>query len=161
MTTKDMARKLRRLAGNTRMQILNHKDCMFLVEVSARLDELEERIAIMAEGREATEEQLTFLPKARLLTLDEIEAAPDGSVLWEEVRIDWQKFAGPPETQAFVRESTVDVDIAPVEKMGEKLNGSGCVTYIQPKMFGDHNSDWIRYWDARPTDQEREAEPWQ
>lgn len=160
MTTKDMARKLRRLAGNTRMQILNHQDCMFLVEVSARLDELEERVAIMTEGREPTQEQLRFPPKARLLTLDEIAAAPDGSVLWEEVRIDWQKFAGPPETQAFVRESTVDVDIAPVEKVGEQLNGSGCVTYIQPKMFGDHNSDWIRYWDARPTDQEREAAAW-
>lgn len=160
MTTKDMARKLRRLAGNTRMQILNHQDCMFLVEVSARLDELEERVAIMAEGREATEEQLTFPPKARLLTLDEIQAAPDERVLWEEVRIDWARLAGPSKYHAMVHGGTVEIQIAPVVKVGDQLIGGWGDTDISPEMFGDHNSGWIRYWDARPTDQEREAAAW-
>ena len=60
MKTSEMSAKLRRLGRNTRIQVLNHQDCLFLLEAADRLDEQEERIAIRTEPREATEEQLRF-----------------------------------------------------------------------------------------------------
>ncbi|MBQ9720997.1 MAG: hypothetical protein IJV64_09935 [Oscillospiraceae bacterium] len=60
MTTEQMCRKLDALARKTRMQILTHQDLKFLADVSRRLEELEERVAILTEAREATEEQLRF-----------------------------------------------------------------------------------------------------
>lgn len=159
MTTKDMARKLRRLAGNTRMQILNHQDCMFLVEVSARLDELEERIAIMSEPREATAEQLRFPGDARVMTYEEIKAAPDYSVLWEEVRIVWDD----PNARLLpgITPGTVETSIAPVEKIGLTLYGSGMNSSITPELVATGGPDIVRYWSSRPTEAQREAEPWQ
>lgn len=60
MTTGEMSAKLRRIGCSTRMQALNHQDLRFLVAVADKLDELEERIAIMSEPKVATEKELEF-----------------------------------------------------------------------------------------------------
>lgn len=60
MTTEDMTAKLRRLGHSNRMTIFTHQDLKFLINVADRLDELEERIAIMTEPMEATEEELSL-----------------------------------------------------------------------------------------------------
>ena len=93
----------------------------------------------------------------RVLTLEEIEQAPDYSLLYEEVRIDWSVCA----VEEF-REDKVETSIAPMEKRGGTLYGSGMNTDICPDMFvGEPGSECqVRYWLGRPTDQQREATPW-
>ena len=95
--------------------------------------------------------------EARVLTLEEIEQAPDYSLLYEEVRIDWSVCA----VEKY-REDKVETSIAPMEKRGGTLYGSGMNTDICPDMFvGEPGSECqVRYWLGRPTDQQREATPW-
>lgn len=61
LSTKFMAQKLRRMGRNTRnCVIFLHDDLEFLLAVADRLDNQEERIAIMTEPGQATQEQLQF-----------------------------------------------------------------------------------------------------
>ena len=62
MTVEDMARTLRGWAHGTRMKVLTHQDMKFLATVAAKLEDQEERIALMTEPQEATQEQLVFPP---------------------------------------------------------------------------------------------------
>lgn len=60
MMTSEMSAKLRRIGCNNRLQVLNHQDLRFLSSVADRLDELEERIAMMSEPQTASEMELEF-----------------------------------------------------------------------------------------------------
>lgn len=158
MTTDEMIKKLRRM-GSRKMDILNRQDALFLTDAAERLQELEERIAIMTEPREATAEQLRFPGDARVMTYEEIKAAPDYSVLWEEVRIVWDD----PNARLLpgITPGTVETSIAPVEKIGLTLFGSGMNSSITPELVAMGGPDIVRYWSSRPTEAQREAEPWQ
>jgi hypothetical protein len=158
MTTDEMIKKLRRM-GSRKMDILNRQDALFLTDAAERLQELEERIAIMTEPREATAEQLRFPGDARVMTYEEIKAAPDYSVLWEEVRIVWDD----PNARLLpgITPGTVETSIAPVEKIGLTLFGSGMNSSITPELVATGGPDIVRYWSSRPTEAQREAEPWQ
>lgn len=158
MTTDEMIKKLRRM-GSREMDILNRQDALFLTDAAERLQELEERIAIMSEPREATAEQLRFPGDARVMTYEEIKAAPDYSVLWEEVRIVWDD----PNARLLpgITPGTVETSIAPVEKIGLTLYGSGMNSSITPELVATGGPDIVRYWSSRPTEAQREAEPWQ
>jgi hypothetical protein len=158
MTTDEMIKKLRRM-GSRKMDILNRQDALFLTDAAERLQELEERIAIMTEPREATAEQLRFPGDARVMTYEEIKAAPDYSVLWEEVRIVWDD----PNARLLpgITPGTVETSIAPVEKIGLTLYGSGMNSSITPELVATGGPDIVRYWSSRPTEAQREAEPWQ
>ena len=158
MTTDEMIKKLRRM-GSRKMDILNRQDALFLTDAAERLQELEERIAIMSEPREATAEQLRFPGDARVMTYEEIKAAPDYSVLWEEVRIVWDD----PNARLLpgITPGTVETSIAPVEKIGLTLYGSGMNSSITPELVATGGPDIVRYWSSRPTEAQREAEPWQ
>lgn len=158
MTTDEMIKKLRRM-GSRKMDILNRQDALFLTDAVERLQELEERIAIMTEPREATAEQLRFPGDARVMTYEEIKVAPDYSVLWEEVRIVWDD----PNARLLpgITPGTVETSIAPVEKIGLTLYGSGMNSSITPELVATGGPDIVRYWSSRPTEAQREAEPWQ
>ena len=158
MTTDEMIKKLRRM-GSRKMDILNRQDALFLTDAAERLQELEERIAIMTEPREATAEQLRFPGDARVMTYEEIKVAPDYSVLWEEVRIVWDD----PNARLLpgITPGTVETSIAPVEKIGLTLFGSGMNSSITPELVATGGPDIVRYWSSRPTEAQREAEPWQ
>lgn len=158
MTTDEMIKKLRRM-GSRKMDILNRQDALFLTDAAERLQELEERIAIMTEPREATAEQLRFPGDARVMTYEEIKVAPDYSVLWEEVRIVWDD----PNARLLpgITPGTVETSIAPVEKIGLTLYGSGMNSSITPELVATGGPDIVRYWSSRPTEAQREAEPWQ
>jgi hypothetical protein len=61
LSTKFMAQKLRRMGRNTRSCVIFlHDDLEFLLAVADRLENQEERIAIMTDPEEATAEQLAF-----------------------------------------------------------------------------------------------------
>lgn len=112
-----------------------------------------DRLIAMLEGEE----------KARTLTLEEIQALPDHTVLWEEVKVVWlasmvRKIHG---ERIGLTPGTVEVEMAPVEKRGAKVVGSGFFVEIAPEMFGGKKGEYVRYWLGRPTDEQREAEPWQ
>lgn len=93
----------------------------------------------------------------RLLTLEEIEQAPDYALIYKEVRADWRKDA-----LRSLQEDMVETSIAPVEKHGGTLYGRGMDTNICPEMFGGPEDECqVRYWLGRPTEEQREATPWE
>lgn len=95
-------------------------------------------------------------PEARLLTLEEIEQAPDYTLIYEEVRMDWRACKVDD-----LKEDRVEYQIAPVEKRGGTLYGSGMDTNICPEMFGGPEDECrVRYWSGRPSEEQREATPW-
>ena len=92
-----------------------------------------------------------------LLTLEEIRDLPWGTVIWEEVRIDWEKI----ETKT-PEDKGVDITIAPVVKRGDQLMDNSCTTDIDKDMFGNpERGDQFRYWSNCPTDEEREKAKWE
>ena len=135
MKTEDLIRDLRKAAR------------MFSAEpLWLLLSEAAEQLGIYTEPKEA-----------RLLTLEEIEKAPDYTLIYEEVRIDWRACH-----VESMKEDKVEYNFAPVEKRGDKLFGSGMDTDICPDMFGESGSECqVRYWLGRPTDEQREATPWE
>ena len=158
MYTSAMVTKLRSLGSNTRVQLINHQDRQFFREVAKRLEDQAERIAIMAEPQTATEAQLTFplVEEAHLMTLEEIRNTPDHSVIWEETRIVYTE----KEAEIIgVNPGDVDIDLAPMEKLGRKLSGAGLNTEIDEDMFTSGNCK-IRYWNARPEDTLRSLTEW-
>ena len=93
----------------------------------------------------------------RLLTLEEIEQAPDYTLIYEEVRMDWRACKVDD-----LMEDRVEYQIAPVEKRGGTLYGSGMDTNICPEMFGGPEDECqVRYWSGRPSEELREATPWE
>lgn len=96
---------------------------------------------------------------ARILSYEEIEALPELAVVFEEVRVDWEK-----EVKYYPdlmpKDEAVDVSIAPVEKQGRKLCGSGINTDICPGMLDEYRGTQVRYWSARPSYEQRKAAPW-
>ncbi len=91
-------------------------------------------------------------PEPHVMTLEEIRQAPDFSLLWEESLIKWE------DHQA--------IDIAPMEKRGGRLYGIGMITPIGEDMFGSPAmdslpEDLIRYWNARPTEEQSKAVAWE
>ena len=106
--------------------------------------------------QEAMEVAAQYAADCRLLTLEEIILLPEGAIIWEEVRIDWEKAeVKTPEDKG------VDITIAPVVKRGDQVMDNSCVTDIEEGMFGNpEKGDQIRYWSNCPTDEEREAAAW-
>ena len=95
-------------------------------------------------------------PEPQLLTLEEIEQAPDYTLIYEEVRMDWRACKVDD-----LKEDRVEYQIAPVEKRGGTLYGSGMDTNICPEMFGGPEDECrVRYWSGRPSEEQREATPW-
>ena len=161
MYTSAMVAKLRSLGSNTRVQLINHQDRQFFREVAKRLEDQAERIAIMAEPQTATEAQLTFplVEEAHLMTLEEIRNTPDHSVIWAESRIVYTEKEV--EVIGGINPGDVDIDLAPMEKLGRKLIGAGLNTEIDEDMFTSGNWHWkIRYWNARPEDTQRSLTAW-
>lgn len=122
-------------------------DCTF----QARLDALE----LLREMR-----AMLHPAPPRVLSYEEIMACPDGSVLWQETLIDWRKSDYEP-----CSGNQIDIDIAPVEKRGDMLIGSGMDTALVPfdhlDLFGDHDKGcYTRYWNARPSEEHRKWEAW-
>lgn len=97
---------------------------------------------------------------ARLLSYEEIEALPELAVVWEEVRVVWEE-AVKNYPGLMPEDDAVDVSIAPVEKQGRKLCGSGMNTDIRPDMLDEDRGTQVRYWSARPSDAQREAASWE
>lgn len=94
--------------------------------------------------------------EARLLTYREIERAPEGTLLFEEVRVDWGSDEESPNGQR------IETEIAPMEKQGQKLIGSGLNVVIEPGMFVDGDSAVLfRYWLGRPSEEQRAETPWE
>lgn len=91
---------------------------------------------------------------ARLLEYTEILDAPELSVLYEEVRVDWGE-------DAEEHDARVEIEIAPVEKRGGLLIGSGMNQEIRPDMFEDGGDVRLRYWSGRPTEEQRANTPWE
>lgn len=61
LSTKFMAQKLRRMGRNTRSCVIFlHDDLQFLLAVADRLENQEERIAIMEEPNKPTQTELQF-----------------------------------------------------------------------------------------------------
>jgi len=96
---------------------------------------------------------------AMILSYEEIEALPELAVVWEEVRVVWEE-AVKNYPGLIPEDEAVDVSIAPVEKQGRKLCGSGMDTTIRPDMLDEDRGTQVRYWSARPSDEQREAAPW-
>ena len=106
--------------------------------------------------QEAMDLAAQYATDCHLLTLEEIRDLPWGTVIWEEVRIDWDRGK-----QKVKDEEDVDINIAPVVKRGDQVMDNSCVTDIEEGMFGDpEKGDQIRYWSNCPTDEEREAAAW-
>jgi len=119
--------------------IREHKDTDGTILMSTQIAEL-----IVEQLRE---------PEPHVMTLEEIRQAPDHSVLWEEVHYAWE-------------DKSVSSDIAPVEKCGGTLYGNGCITAIEEGMFviprtDSLPDDLIRYWNARPTEEQSKAVAWE
>lgn len=106
--------------------------------------------------QEAMDLAAQYAADCNLLTLEDLKALPEGSIIWEEVRIDWDR------TEQKVKdEEGVDITIAPVVKRGDQVMDNSCVTDIDEDMFGDSaKGDQIRYWSNCPTDEERKAAAW-
>ena len=92
--------------------------------------------------------------KPRLLTLEEIRALPDYTIVYEEHRFDWSRCP----LEDF-REDGVDIELVPVEKAGDRLTGLSGYDVIDEQIFG-RDEVTTRVWLGRPTDEQREAEPW-
>jgi len=107
--------------------------------------------------QEAMDVAAQYAADCRLLTLEEIRDLPWGTVIWEEVRIDWEKI----ETKT-PEDKVVDITIAPVVKRGDQLMDNSCITDIDKDMFGNpERGDQLRYWSNCPTDEEREKAKWE
>lgn len=110
-------------------------------------DELmEDALELLAAGGEE-------LP-ARLLDHAEIQAAPELSVLYEEVRVDWGE-------DAEDHDARVETAIAPMEKRGGLLIGAGLLQEIKMDMFEDGEDVRLRFWSGRPTEEQRANTPWE
>lgn len=120
-----------------------------VAEIAAMLQTVYDAGMAEARGKAAGGE----LP-ARLLTYTEILDAPELSVLYEEVRVDWGE-------DAEEHDSRVEIEIAPVEKRGGLLIGSGMNQEIRLDMFEDGGDVRLRYWSGRPTEKQRANTPWE
>ena len=141
-----------------------------VAEIAAMLQTVYD--AGMAEAREKAAGGGEELP-ARLLKYTEILDAPELSVLYEEVRVDWGEDAeehdarveteiAPVEKRGgLLIGSGVEIEIAPVEKRGGLLIGSGMLQEITPGMFEDGVDVRLRYWSGRPTEEQRANTPWE
>jgi len=94
--------------------------------------------------------------KPRLLTLEEIKALPDYTIVYEEHRFDWSDCP----VEQF-REDKIDIEMAPVEKVGDRLSSITGYDVIDDRLFVQGETDRVRVWLGRPTDEQREAEPWE
>lgn len=122
-----------------------------VAEIAAMLQTVYD--AGMAEARKKAAGGGEELP-ARLLEYTEILDAPELSVLYEEVRVDWGE-------DAEEHDARVETEIAPVEKRGGLLIGSGMNQEIKLGMFEDGEDVRLRYWSGRPTEKQRANTPWE
>lgn len=99
--------------------------------------------------------ELLKAPEPRLLTLDEINALPDHTVLWQEARIDWSAWELNP-----LKEFGVEYEIAPVEKQGTVISDTSGTTVIDDDLLTANDGVQLRFWSARPTDEQRKAVSW-
>lgn len=99
--------------------------------------------------------ELLKAPEPRLLTEDEINALPDHTVLWQEVRIDWSACKLNP-----FNEIGVEYEIAPVEKLGTVISESSGTTVIDADLLTAKDGVQLRFWSAWPTDEQRKAVSW-
>lgn len=106
--------------------------------------------------QEAMEVAAQYAADCYLLTLEDLKALPEGAIVWEEVRIDWEKIE-----MKTPEDKGVEITIAPVVKRGDQLMDNSCTTDIDADMFGNpERGDQMRYWSNCPTDEEREATAW-
>lgn len=122
-----------------------------VAEIAAMLQTVYD--AGMAEARKKAAGGGEELP-ARLLEYTEILDAPELSVLYEEVRVDWGE-------DAEEHDARVETEIEPVEKRGGLLIGSGINQEIKMDMFEDGEDVRLRYWSGRPTEEQRANTPWE
>jgi len=101
--------------------------------------------------QEAMEVAAQYAADCRLLTLEEIIVLPEGAMIWEECRFDWNKVEIEPP-----KDKDVEFEITPVVKWENRLHGCNGSDEIEEAMFG---GEWwlTRYWTNRPTDEMREA----
>ena len=78
--------------------------------------------------------------EARVMTPEEVAAVPDGGVIWEEIRLTGI-------CEAMIRDSNTFANGADFLVLDEVLD---CDDYLKN----------YRCWTSRPTDEQREATPW-
>lgn len=96
--------------------------------------------------REALE--LLKEPEPHLMTVDELEALPVGSVVWEECYYNTEEGEG--------------TEIEPAMKINSCtiMTGAAYTTIVDDMGDPDVDGNILRWWSSKPTDEQRKAVKW-